>query len=190
MTALRSFFASIGIALAGVGLLFVIAPEAASTLPLPRVGVVVLGLFALVQGVRSLQTRRRSGIDGAEPPDVETRLEADWPGDEFDQRVALLAHRRGQNWSGGDRERLRRRLRAAAVEAVGHRWRLATEEAETRLESGEWTDDPAAAWFLGGAEVSRPPLGVRVQAFVGASTTFGYYANRTADAVVELREGA
>lgn len=190
MTALRSFFASIGIALAGVGLLFVLAPEAASTLPLPRVGVVVLGLFALLQGLRSLQTRRRAGIDGAEPPDVESRLETDRPGDEFDQRMALLARTRGQSWSGGERERLRRRLRAAAVEAVGHRWRLSTEEARGRIETGEWTDDPAAAWFLGGTEVPRPPWRVRIQAFVGFSTTFGFYANRTADAVVELREGA
>lgn len=189
MTALRSFFASLGVALAAVGLLFILAPEAAGTLSLPRVGVLVLGLFAIAQAVRSLQTRRRAGIDGAEPPDVETRLETDWPGDEFDERLAVLGRKRRQSWSGGEHERLRRRLRTAAVHAVAHRRRLAQDDARARIEAGEWTDDPAAAWFLGGPDVPRPPWSVRARAFVEDASPFGFYANRSADAIVELREG-
>lgn len=190
MTALRSFFASLGVALAAAGLLFVLARGAAATLSLPRVGVLVLGLFALAQAFRSLQSRRRAEIDGAEPPDVETRLATDWPGDEFDQRLALLARKRRSNWSGGEPERLRRRLRTAAVHAAAQRWRLGTDEARARVDAGDWTDDPAAAWFLGGADVARPPWSVRLRAAVEAASPFGFYANRTADAVVELREGA
>lgn len=189
MSALRSFFATIGLTLAALGLLFVFVPDAASLLSLPRLGVVVLGVFAIVQGIRSLQARRRAGIDGAEPPAPEARQTTDWPGDEFDHRVSVLSRRRGRSWAGGEHERLRRRLRAAAVEAAAHRWRLQSDEARQRIETGEWTDDPAAAWFLGGSAVDRPPLSVRIRAFVDAQTAFGFYANRTADAVVGLREG-
>ncbi|MDZ7701782.1 MAG: hypothetical protein U5J98_06785 [Halobacteriales archaeon] len=190
MSALRSFFASIGLTLAGLGLVYVIAPGAAGVLSLPRVGVLALGLFAVVQAARSLRTRRRAGIDGAEPPEPEPREEAGWPGDEFDQRIAVLSRRRGRGWAGGEHERLRRRLRAAAVEAAAHRWRLPTPEARERVEAGEWTEDPAAAWFLGGQGVERPPLSVRARAYLDGRTPFGFYANRTADAVVGLREGA
>lgn len=189
MSALRTFFASLGLVLAALGLIFVFAPETAVVVSLPRIGVLVLGLFAIVQAARSLQTRRRSGIDGAEPPDPEPRQATDWPGDEFDHRVSVLARKRGRSWAGGEHERLRRRLRAAAVEAAAHRWRLPTDEARERIEDGEWTDDPAAAWFLGGPAVDRPPPLVRVRAVLDSRTTFGFYANRTADAVVALREG-
>ncbi len=190
MSALRGFFASIGLTLAGLGLLFVFAPEAAGVLTLPRVFVIGLGLFAVLQAVRSLQSRRRAGIDGAEPPEPEPRVTTDRPGDEFDRRLAGLRRRRGRSWAGTERERVRRRLRAAAVEAVGHHWRLSNEAARERIEAGDWTDDAAAAWFLGGEGVERPPWGVRARAYLGAPTPFGFYANRTADAVVELREGA
>lgn len=189
MSGLRSFLASLGLALAGLGLLFVFAPSAVRVLSLPRLGVLVLGAFAIVQAIRSLRTRRRSGIDGAEPPDREQRQVTDWPGDEFDRRVSVLSGKRGWGWAGGEHERLRRRLRNAAVEAAAHRWRLPTDAARGRIEDGEWTDDQAAAWFLGGPGVARPPLSVRVRAYLGSRTAFEFYANRTADAVVGIREG-
>lgn len=187
MSGLRSFFASMGIALAGIGLMIVIAPETAGVLTLPRIAVVGLGLFAVVEAARALQIRRRSEIEAAEPPETEEREETDWPGDSFDQRVAALSRNRGRSWAGGEHERLRRRLRSAAVEAAGHRWRLPATEARAKVEAGEWTEDPAAAWFLGGPEVPRPPWNIRLRAFLDDTTPFAYYANRTADAVVELR---
>lgn len=190
MTGLRSFFASLGIALAGLGLMIVIAPETAGLLNLPRIAIVGVGLFAVVEAARALQIRRRTEIDAAEPTDPEDREETDWPGDSFDRRVAALSRKRGRSWAGGEHERLRRRLRSAAVEAAGHRWRLPTSEAESRVDAGEWTEDPAAAWFLGGPEVERPPWNIRLRAFLDDTTPFAYYATRTADAVVELREAS
>ena len=188
MSGLRSFFAAVGIALAGAGLLVVVAPGIAGVLSLPRVAVLVLGLFAVVQAARSLQTRRRAGLDAAEPPDPETRLETGYPGDEFDARLRALTHARGRSWHGGEHERIERRLRAAAVEAAAYRWRLTADEARDRIAGGDWTDDPAAAWFLGDG-VERPPWSVRFRAFVEGRTPFGFYATRTAEAVVALREG-
>lgn len=188
MTGLRSLLASLGVALAGLGLAFVLVPGAAGALSLPRLGVVVLGVFALVEAARSLQARRRSRIDGADPPAPESRLETVRPGDGFDARLAALGRRPGRRWAGGEHERLRRRLHAAAVEAVAHRWRLPIDAARERVGAGEWTDDPAAAWFLGERAVPTPPWSVRFRAAVVARTRFEFYATRAADAVVALRE--
>lgn len=188
MTGLRDAVASLGIALAALGLGFVAFPRAAGALPLPRVAVVVLGLFALVEGARSLQSRRRTPVDGAEFPDPERRRSTPIPGDEFDDRVATLARRGRRSWADGEHGRLRRRLRASAVEAAAHRWRLGTDDARDRVEAGEWTDDPAAAWFLGGADAPAPPWRVRARAAIAAGSAFAFYASRAADAVVALRE--
>lgn len=187
MTSLRSLLTSAGVALAGLGLVFVAFPGAAAALPLPRLAVVVVGIFALVEAVRSLRTRRRTAIEAADLPEPEGRFEAARPGDDFDERVASLGRRRGGNWTGGEHGRLRRRLRASAVEATAHRWRLPTARARERVEAGEWTDDPAAAAFLGGPAVPAPPWRVRARAVLGQSR-FSFYANRAADAVVALRE--
>lgn len=187
MSALRSLLASFGVALAALGLVFVLVPDAAGLLSLSRLGVLFLGALALVQALRSLRTRWRTAVDGAEPPEPETRLETAWPGDDFDDRVAALSSRR---WYGARQERLRQRLRAAAVDAAAHRWRLTTDAARERVAAGAWTDDPAAAWFLGGQTVPPPPWSVRARALVGPGSTIGFYANRSADAVVALREAA
>lgn len=188
MRGLRSSLAALGVALAALGLLFVLVPEAARVLPLSRVGLLFLGLFAVLQAVRSLRTRWRTPVDGAELPEPERRHETDRPGDDFDEQVAALARGRGRPWTGGGSERLRRRLRAAAVEAAAHRWRLPHDEARERVDAGEWTDDLAAAWFLGDSEVEAPPWPVRIRAQLGPGAAVGYYASRTADAVVSVRE--
>lgn len=189
MNGVRDVLTSIGIALAVLGLLLIAVPGAAGALPLPRLTVVVLGIAALVEAVRSLRTRRRTSIESAELPEPEAAFEAARPGDAFDERVTSLGRRPSRTWAGREHERLRRRLRASAVEATAHRWRLSTEEARERVETGRWTDDPVAATYLGGPEVPAPPWRVRVRAaLVGSS--IGFYANRTADAIVALREGS
>lgn len=186
MTDRRSLIAALGIALAVLGLGFVLYPDATRALSLPRLGVVFLGVFALVEAVRSLQTRRRTSIDGAKLPDPEVPLRTGRPGDEFDEQVAAL----GLRWGGSDPERLRRRLRAAAVEAVAYRWRLSPDAASARVQAGRWTDDAAAAWFLGGSDVSSPPWSVRIRAVLATESATAYYSNRTAEAVVGLWESA
>lgn len=191
MTAARSLLASLGIALAVLGLGFVLVPGAAGVLPLPRLGVVFLGVFALIEALRSLRTRRRTPIDGADPPDPERRYETGRPGDEFDERVAVLGRRRGgRGRSTGASDRLHRRLYAAAVEATAHRWRLSPETARARVEAGEWTDDAAAAWYLGGSDVPRPPWSVRARAVLATESARAFYVNRAVAAIVALREGA
>lgn len=190
MTVLRSFLASIGLALAGLGLLFVVVPDAARLLPLSRLGVLLLGIVALVQAVRSLRARWLTPVEGAVPPEPETRHETARPGDDFDERVAALASRSGRRWHGPGYERLRQRLQAAAVEATAHRWRLTDAAARERVAAGEWTEDPAAAWFIGGPSVPPPPWPVRARALLESRAAVAFYANRTADAIVTLREAS
>lgn len=190
MSALRSLLASLGVALAVLGLLFVAFPGTAAVLSLSRLGVLFLGVLALIQAARSLRKRWRTAIEGAELPDPEERLETPRPGDEFDEHVSALSRQLGRGIYGSRYERVNRRLTEAAVEAAAHRWRLTTDVAERRVASGEWTDDPAAAWFLGDETVDPPPWPVRARAALAGRSAAGFYAARTADAVAELRGNA
>lgn len=187
MTALRPRLAALGVGLAGLGLAFVAVPDLARVVGLPRLAVALLGALALVEGARSLQSRRRTEIEGAEPPDPEARHDPPRPGDDFDERVASLGRRRGRSWDAREHDQLRDRLRAAAVEAVAHHHRLAMGAARDRVEAGDWTDDPAAAWYLGGPAVPGPPWSVRLRGFLGGGSPVEFYARRTVDAIVELR---
>lgn len=186
MTRVRDVLASIGAIGVGMGFLFVVQPGLASALPLPRLTLVVIGLLAGVEGVRSIQVRRRSGIDGAEPPDPELGIETPAPGDEFDKHIARLSTRRG--WIGGDFDRVENRLRTAAIGAVAAREGIPRHEARDRIADGTWTDDPVAAAFLGGPAVPEPPLNERLRMMVSSTGRFERYAARTADAITALRE--
>lgn len=190
MTALRPRLAALGIGLAGLGLAVVALPNLSRVVGLPRLAVALLGALALVEGVRSLQSRRHTEVEGAELPDPEARHDPPRPGDDFDERVASLDRRRGRSWDGREHRQLRDRLRAAAVEAVAHRRRLPRAAARDRVEAGDWTDDPAAAWYLGGPAVPSPPWSVRLRAFLGGGSPVGFYARRTVDAIVGLREAS
>lgn len=187
MSRVRDTLASIGAVGVGVGFLFVVQPGLARLLPLPRLTLVVLGLLAGVEGLRSIQRRRRSGIDGAEPPEPERGIETPAPGTDFDDLIARLSTRRG--WIGGDFDRVESRLRNAAVGAVATRDGIPKHEARLRITEGTWTDDPVAAAFLGGPEVPAPPLGERLRMMVSSTSRFQLYAMRTADAVTAVWEG-
>ena len=186
MTRVRDVLASIGAIGVGMGILFVVQPGLASALPLPRLTLVVIGLLAGIEGVRSIQVRRRSGIDGAEPPNPELGIETPAPGDEFDQHIARWSTRRG--WIGGDFDRVESRLRTAAIGAVAAREGIPRHAARGRIADGSWTDVPVAAAFLGGPEVPEPPLNERVRMMVSSAGRFEQYAARTADAITALRE--
>lgn len=187
MTVVRSLLATIGIALAALGLLLVIAPGAAQALSLTRLGVLLLGIVAILQGLRSLRARWVTPVDGADPPEPETRHETARPGDDFDERITSLATRRGRRWHGATYERVRQRLEAGAIEATAHRWRLSDADARERVATGRWTEDPAAAWFLANGDAPTPPWRTRLQAYLGSESPIAFYANRTAEAIVQLR---
>lgn len=105
---------------------------------------------ALLVVVAVLVLRGVDGVDRTTPPEPETVQNAAHPGVEFDRAVE------GASWNpvGRDekREAVRERVRDAAVRSVMHRDGVARERAAARVDAGDWTDDDAAAAFLGGAE--------------------------------------
>lgn len=147
--------------------------------------VTLVGALALVQGARYGLARRgleRPEVDLGEP---ETRYEVEVPGDDVDERLLRtggLTHRSTER-----RERLRGRLREAAVETVAAREGLSTRRAARRIDDGDWTDDPVARAFL--SEAHSYPLSVPFRARLSGATTFTFALARAVDAIERVEEG-
>ena len=105
---------------------------------------IALATVSVVVGVVASRTAR--GVDQARPPDPEGVPTADSPSAEFDRLVeggwprAIGAHRNA--------ERLRGRLREAAIRTVMRTDRCSREAATRHVDEGTWTDDAVAAAFV------------------------------------------
>lgn len=113
--------------------------------------VATLGGVAAVVAAAAVVSGRSATLEQAEVPDPELPVSVPAAGDGFDERV--------DDWRfrapvvGADRrEAVRRRLRRAAVGVVQRTDGCPRERARDRVESGDWTDDDAAAAFLAEAE--------------------------------------
>ena len=93
----RDVVAAIGVVAGVVGFLMVARPALAASITVPRLGMIVMGILAVIEGLRSFQSRRSVDVEGAEPPDPEERVAAPLPGEDFDERVARVSQwRRGR----------------------------------------------------------------------------------------------
>lgn len=173
---------TIGVAAVGAGVLMVVNPGLAGLVGTGYFAVTMVGLLAMIQGLRVARARRETDIEGLQTPDVETVETMPTPGWEFDEQVATLN-------SGPRREsiRKRRQLREAleeeALAAVARAENCSRSEAEELLRAGTWTDDPHAATFLGGSDAPSPPIRDRLRLAVSTQSVFQHRARRTADAV-------
>ena len=152
MRALRTSIGVLGIAALGLGAGTVLVPGLAARLDVGAavandyLFVVPLGLAAAVVVVGALASRGLRGVDQATPPDPEGVPTADAPGADFDRlvggglRTAPATYR--------NRDRLRTRLREAALRSVSRAERCPRADARRRVAAGTWTDDPVAAAFL------------------------------------------
>ncbi|WP_276300204.1 DUF308 domain-containing protein [Halorussus lipolyticus] len=171
-----------GIVAVAVGLLFVFQPGLASAIGTGYAAVTMIGLLALIQGIRVVRSRQATDLRAAETPDVETVESMPTPGDEFDETVAELR-------SGPRRVLIRERadlrdaLEEAALTAVADRENCSRDEAADLLDAGTWTDDPHAATFLGGSDAPSPPLLDRMKIAASGESPFQFRIRRTADAV-------
>ncbi|USZ69207.1 hypothetical protein NGM10_05565 [Halorussus salilacus] len=173
---------AVGVAAVALGVLMVLEPGLAAAIAADYTAVVLIGVLALVQGVRIARTRRATELRGAETPDVETVESMPVPGEEFDDRVATL--RAGPRRSTlRERNDLRDRLREAAIPAVADRDHVSREEARERIEAGTWTDDAFAASFLGDSDAPKPPLSARLRLVASPRSGHQVRIRRTADAV-------
>lgn len=188
MSRARSALAAIGVLAVVVGMSFVVAPSFAAILTVPRVALMLVGAIALVEGLRSIRTRRNSDIAGAEVPDPEPGIEPPVPGEEFDRLVIRWStwrdHRRITNVD----NRVLDRLRDAAIRAVMNRDAVSRREAEREIEEGTWTDDPVAAGFLSPTLETTAPLQVQLRGLMRAGSVSRFYVTRAVEAIAAAVE--
>jgi len=183
---MRRALAGVGAVAVLVGLFVSFQQEFAGLLPGSWVFVLLVAVAAGIQSVSTVLARRRTPIDEAETGDPERRYEAPVPGDDLNDMMSFASTRsRGINRS---RDHIRERLVTVAVAAVADAEDCTESEARDRIEHGEWTDDPIAAWFLG-EEVRLPPTD---RARLLATAPFSQYEaafDRTVRVVDELAPG-
>lgn len=192
MGVLRSLAVLVGVLALSAAIGLLVAPEtladagvgeAVEGVPIDRVAKLGLGLafgaLALFAGMsraetgyRSLPTPERVGA---------TRATA---GEEIDAALERAA----EDGERGERARIsvRREIRTVAVETLVDAADLDEDEAKRRLETGEWTDDPRAAAFLG-SDVARPPLRLRLRDWLSADPSFERRARATVDEIAARR---
>ncbi len=160
--------AAIGALVAVLGLVAVVAPDLLGN-PLPSAFVAVVGVLALLGGLRIGLGRY---ADRHEPPlpTPECRRSATVPGDDFEATLSR-ASRRGRVGGAYDRDQLRDRLRATAVDVLVRYDGNSRAEASERLAAGTWTDDRLAAAFFADEELT-PSLTDRVRFAVTSDSAF------------------
>lgn len=183
----RSAITAVGILAVGSGLALVFAPDLATLFPLRELFVKFVGLLAFVQGLRVVQARRHTDVEGAETGDPETNVTLPIPGQDFDDRLRTV-HTGPRKRRFRSRKAVRERLEAALVEAIVQREGCSDDGARTRIETGEWTDDPEAAAFVAGRPAPRRSWRQWLRQSFGSETAFQYRARKTADAVTHYIE--
>ncbi len=184
---LRTVVTVVGLLAVGWGLAVAVAPGLATLFPLQEIFVKFVALLAFVQGLRVIQRRRKTETKAAETGDPETNVTLPTPGEEFDEliRTVHTGHRRRLIRS---RKQLRERLESSLTAAIVRRNGCSDDEARTVIETGQWTDDPEAAAFLGGPSAPRRSWREWLRQSFGSETTFQHRVRKTADAVVQYVE--
>jgi len=136
----------IGILIGVSSLGLLLSPELTENLTTNDVIVVVVGLLALIQGIR--MGGRRVSKQTLSTPIPELRDGTDMPGRTFDVDLRNLD------------SSVRNRVESTAQECLIRYENESPERARQRLKEGDWTDDPKAAAFFSGdiaSDESRIP---------------------------------
>ncbi|MBV0924948.1 hypothetical protein KTS45_12145 [Halomicroarcula limicola] len=172
---------ALGVAALGVA----VVPGAASSLPVEAFvealgnDYFLLGLFggvALAVLAWMVGRRATGSVTQADPPDPETILDAPRPGEGFDDLLGTTVPRHRD--SGETAERLRDRLRTAAVRAEMRGGR-SRERAKKRVADGRWTEDPVASQFVSD-DPSSPALGEQAKLWLLGDSWVQHGARATA----------
>lgn len=185
MTSARVLLGAAGFVGAALGLATAAVPAAATAVPVSGAvslfgsDYLLVAVFgaAGVGAVLALVARRSiRGVDHARPPDPEGLPAADTPGTDFDRLLGRAVIPVLWRW-GGTRERVRERLREAAVVTVARESGRPRATARDRVDEGTWTDDRVAAAFLGESGEGD------------ATGSFGRRARRTVRAIERVDGG-
>lgn len=183
---MRHDLAAVGGALVLAGIAVTLRPGLAPELPpvWPR-QLAAVAVFATVAGLVAIGRSASSGseVDPPSEPD-ESDGASDLPtiGASFDTALAqveTLSATRLRRSEGP--AYLRERLRAAAVATVAREEGIDHDRAAEVVDRGGWTDDPAAAAFLG--EDVAAPLGLRVRETLSTTPRAVQRARRTVAAL-------
>lgn len=145
----------------------------------------LVGLLALVQGLRYGLERRRTTYGAYSVGDPEERYAAPPPGHEFDESVSRTGGRTLRAVTG--RRELQQRVRAVAATTLAATAGLSEAEAVRRIEEGTWTDDRVAAQFLADGPL---PLSASLRALVRGESRFRFGVRRAVAAVAALDASA
>jgi hypothetical protein len=148
--------------------------------------VTLVGLLAVVQGLRYGAARRGADFEFTETGDPELRHEVPTPGEEFDAGLAA-----SQGWSYRsmrERDEIHDRLREAAVESLVTHRELSRAEAERQVDEGEWIDDADAADVLATGSVRRGPRDV-LRGLLRREPRYQYGVRRAVDEIDAIQRG-
>jgi hypothetical protein len=174
---MRTDLAAVGATLVVAGTVLSLSPSLGGTLSsvvTPTVLAVLGGVVALAGILGISLDAENSGEWSAtsEPPS------GDLLGAEFDDTLARTERMSSTELRRSEApEDVRQRLRAAAIAATARREGIDREAAASRVDSGEWTDDPVAAAFLGSP---RAPPAVRWRETLSATPRTVSRARHTA----------
>ncbi|WP_231189742.1 hypothetical protein [Haladaptatus sp. DYF46] len=149
--------------------------------------VVAIGGFGLLVSIPVLVSGRDGNLVQADMPAPERPVTVPPAGNGFDETVGSWRYRLplvGRK----NRADIEERLRTAAVETVMRAENCSREEATRRVRTGEWTDDPTAAAYLGGPDVSDSSIGTRVSTRLTGRSWHQHCARRTAAEIADSGE--
>jgi len=165
--------AFVGLGALAVGLAALFAPETFA-LGFDRLVISLVGALALLQAARVLWARLHAEFRRVSTPDPELPAAAPSPGEDIHSILSQFSDVRRLGPT-PIREGL-----GSAARAVLERYGSATPDVEEQLDRGTWTDDPYAAWFLGGP---TPGLATRTRALLSSD---GQYVRRTVGAIADI----
>lgn len=178
----RRLLSALGLAALGLGLVAIVWPGTIG-LDLDTAVVTLVGLLALVEALRSVQSRRRADLDEATTPDPELSAAVRAPGEDLESAVGEFLGDRRTYYRG---TRAREGLRAAAIAVLTEYEGDTESEAKTGIDAGSWTDDPYAAAFLGGEDAQGPSRRARLRDLARWESARDRRIRRTADAIAAI----
>jgi uncharacterized protein (DUF58 family) len=186
VSALRRLGLGLGVVAILLGIAVIVEPSLAAGVDPAQAFVLLVGLAALVQGVRSVRKRVAGELDAADPPDPEDRASVSVPGRAFDELLAdrpVLGRRKGRR----ARVSVRERLETATLGVLQRVDGDDPETARERLTDGSWTTDRLAAAFFAtdDADLESAPLSDRIRRSLRAETGFQRRGRHVVTALAE-----
>ena len=145
---------------------------------------VIAGLIAVVQGLWSSTTASRPPPLPVDGDPTERDVPGSVVGETFDERLAAV--QRVDSRSPDSEAVVREDLRRLATDVYQRTHRCDWETAARAVETGAWTDDRAAAAFVGGADAPDVPLRLWFEDMLSEHGAFHRQTIRTLRAIYAL----